>query len=161
MTIHPDEVSAKVWGTSRAIDRNIRMIKVIAREASKYEIKILIENSSRLFNEVEHLDKLFTEVDDIGFTLDVGHANLNTKYNKTEMFLDSFIDRLDHVHLSDNMGGNSDLHLPLGAGGVPWERIFESLKEAGYDGKFTLEVFSRDYRYILVSREKLYELWSG
>jgi sugar phosphate isomerase/epimerase len=161
IAVHPDEVSADIWGRTRAIDRNIRMIKIIVREAKRFDIRVLLENTSRLFNEVEELDRLFNEIDEIGFLLDVGHANLNARENKSKLFLIYFKDRLEHVHLSDNMGGYSDLHLPLGAGGIPWESVIEWFKEAGYEGTFTLEVFSKDYRYILASREKFCQLWKG
>ncbi|HEX30622.1 TPA: sugar phosphate isomerase/epimerase [Candidatus Poribacteria bacterium] len=159
MAVHPDEASAGIWGRARAIERNIRMIKIIVREAKRYEIRIMIENTPRLFNEVDELKRLFNEVEGVGFLLDVGHANLNTRENKTRLFLQHFRDRLEHVHLSDNMGGSSDLHLPIGAGGIPWESVIKWFKEAEYDGTFTLEVFSRDYEYILISREKLRRMW--
>ena len=159
MAIHPDESLIDVWGRARALDRTIKMIKILAKEAERFEIKLLIENTSRLFNEVDELDRLFSSVEGLGFLLDVGHANLNTRENKTKLFLQHFIDKLEHVHLSDNMGGSADLHLPLGAGKIPWDRVIGWFKESGYDGTFTLEVFSRDYEYVLVSREKLRMLW--
>ncbi|RKY04587.1 hypothetical protein DRP77_03420 [Candidatus Poribacteria bacterium] len=159
MTVHPDEASMDVWGRSRAVDRTIKAIKLLAGEAQKRGIKLLVENTPRLFNEADELEKLFNAVENVGFTLDVGHANLNAKENKTKLFLERFLDRLEHVHLSDNMGGSADLHLPLGAGKIPWDRVVGWFKEVGYDGTFTLEVFSRDYDYVLISREKFRQLW--
>jgi sugar phosphate isomerase/epimerase len=37
--------------------------------------------------------------------------------------------------------------------------VIPMLKQSGYDGTITLEVFSPDRRYLLFSREKLKELW--
>jgi len=54
---------------------------------------------------------------------------------------------------------NRDLHLPLGCGDVDWERAVKILKDY-YDGTITLEVFSRDRDYVLLSREKLKKLWN-
>jgi len=79
--------------------------------------------------------------------------------NRTEEFLEAFRDRLVHVHVSDNFGKREDLHLPLGAGTIPWKKIISRLKKSGYDGTITLEVFSPDRRYLLFSRDKLRELW--
>jgi sugar phosphate isomerase/epimerase len=64
------------------------------------------------------------------------------------------------VHFSDNKGGTTDLHLPLGAGLISWDKVINSLKKYEYDGTITLEVFSRDKRYLLASRDKVYELWN-
>ncbi len=63
--------------------------------------------------------------------------------------------------MSDNRAGSADLHLPLGAGLIPWNKIVTELKKYQYDGTITLEVFSRDRRYLLASRDKLLELWNS
>lgn len=159
VNLHPDEIIGGIFGKEKVIENNIKAIKRIAREAVNYGLKLIIENSLRYFNSVEDLSNLFSEVKDIGFHLDVGHANLNTEKNKTEEFLAKFHSKLEHVHFSDNKGGTADLHLPLGAGLVPWDRIIKSLKKYNYDDTITLEVFSREKRYLLLSRDKLIEMW--
>lgn len=160
VNLHPDESFGSLFSRNRIISRNIHAIQRVAREAEKFGLTLMIENSFKLFNSVEELQMLFEEVQGVGFHLDVGHANLNTEKNKTEEFLMRFHNRLEHVHLSDNKSGNSDLHLPLGAGLIPWDKIIKALKNFNYNGTITLEVFSRDRRYLLASREKLIELWS-
>ena len=160
VNLHADEFAGAVFSKDRAIARNIKSIKRIAQEASRYGLKLMVENTIRFFNTVEELQTLLEAVDEAGFHLDVGHANLNTQKNKTPEFLANFYDRLEHVHLSDNRSGNADLHLPLGAGLVPWDKMIGELKKYGYDGTITLEVFSRDRRYLLASRDKLLELWN-
>jgi sugar phosphate isomerase/epimerase len=160
VNLHADEFTAGMFSKDRAIERNIRAIKRIAKEASQHGLMLIVENTLRLFNTVEELQRLFDAVEDIGFHLDVGHANLNTVKNKTPDFLANFSDRLEHVHMSDNKSGTADLHLPLGAGLVPWKKMIAALKEYKYDGTITLEVFSRDKRYLLASRDKLLELWN-
>jgi len=159
VNLHPDESLGSIFSKDRAIARNIQAIKRVAHEAEKFGLKLMIENSLRFFNSVEELQMLFDVVKDLGFHLDVGHANLNTEKNRTEEFLMKFHDRLEHVHLSDNKAGTADLHLPLGAGLIPWDKIVKALKKHDYDGTITLEVFSRDKRYLLASRDKLVELW--
>jgi len=160
VNLHPDEFAAGIFQKDKAIARNIQAIKLIAEAARQHGLKLMLENTPKLFNSVKELQMLFDEIEDIGFHLDVAHANLNTRKNKTLEFLASFHDRLEHVHLSDNRGGVADLHLPLGAGLIPWKKIITALKKFKYDDTITLEIFSRDKRYLLVSREKLLELWS-
>jgi len=40
------------------------------------------------------------------------------------------------------------------------KKIVSQLKRYNYDGTITLEVFSRDKRYLLASRDKLLEMWN-
>ena len=159
VNLHPDESIAGIFNRDRVVARNIRAIERVAEEANRHGLKLMVENTLRFFNSVEDLQMLFDSVEGIGFHLDVGHANLNAQKNKTVEFLANFRDKLEHVHLSDNRGGTADLHLPLGAGLIPWNRIVAALKKCKYDDTITLEVFSRDKRYLLASREKLLELW--
>ncbi len=161
VNLHADEFTGAVFNKDRAIARNISAMKRIAAIADQYGLKLMIENTIKLFNTVEELHTLFDAVKDVGFHLDVGHANLNTHKNKTPEFLANFSDRLEHVHMSDNRSGSADLHLPLGAGLVPWDKMIAEIKRSGYDDTITLEVFSRDRRYLLASRDKLLELWNS
>jgi len=61
--------------------------------------------------------------------------------------------------MSDNKGRN-DEHLPLGCGSIEWEKIIGIMKNAGYDRTITLEVFSYDRDYLLLSRDKLKRWWA-
>lgn len=160
VNIHADEQSAQILNKDRALARNIKSIKLATQEAIKYDIELMIENTMRLFGNAEELQMLFDKVPELKFHLDVGHANLNTDENRTEELLKNFHRKLSHVHFSDNKGGTTDLHLPLGAGLISWDKVINSLKKYEYDGTITLEVFSRDKRYLLASRDKVYELWN-
>jgi sugar phosphate isomerase/epimerase len=91
-------------------------------------------------------------------TLDVGHAHLSAVYFRFQ-FLEavrSALPHVRHVHVNDNFGrydplrlesfalyrtqtpantfplGKGDLHLPVGWGGIPLEKVFEVLR--GYRG---------------------------
>ena len=160
VNIHADEMAAGIFNKDRAVVRNIRAMKSAAKEAKQFNLKLMIENTMKVFGAVEELEMLFEAVPDMGFHFDAGHANLNTEKNKTEELLHYFHKRLEHVHFSDNKGGIADLHLPLGAGLIPWNKVVSTLKRYKYDGTITLEVFSRDKRYLLASRDKLLELWN-
>jgi sugar phosphate isomerase/epimerase len=64
------------------------------------------------------------------------------------------------VHVSDNRGGEGDLHLPLGAGNIDWRSAIRALKRAGYDGTVTLEVFSREREYLRASKRLWQDWWN-
>jgi sugar phosphate isomerase/epimerase len=104
----------------------------------------------------------------VGMTLDIGHAYLSAAYFRIEFLeaIRSAAPHVRHVHVNDNFGrydplrlenftlyrtqtpadnfplGKGDLHLPVGWGGIPLEKVFEVLR--GYRGTVIHE-----YRYHL------------
>ncbi|MDI6828995.1 MAG: sugar phosphate isomerase/epimerase family protein [Armatimonadota bacterium] len=140
-------------------ETNINAFIRLSKLARKLNLKLMIENTVPLFNTPRDLSAVFSAVPDIGLHLDVGHANLMTEHNLTLELATLFCDRLEHVHFSDNKGGELDLHLPLGVGHIDWNWIVHILKRVGYDGTITLEIFSDDRDYLLFSRDKLRRLW--
>lgn len=101
-------------------------------------------------------------------TLDIGHAYLASAYFQFDFFeaVQSAVPYVRHVHVNDNFGrynplrlvnftlyktqttadtfplGKGDLHLPVGWGGIPVERVFRQLR--GFSGTVVHE-----YRYPL------------
>jgi sugar phosphate isomerase/epimerase len=161
VTVHPDRSNPFALGSRGVLQKNLDAFAQVDRMASLHGIQVLIENMDRNFNTVEEFRETFSRFPQWGFHLDVGHANLNVERNRCEDFLKEFGDRLGHVHLSDNFGKSEDLHLPLGAGTIDWKKIIRLLKNSGYQGTMTLEIFSSDRRYLLLSRDKLRELWQS
>jgi sugar phosphate isomerase/epimerase len=96
------------------------------------------------------------------FHLDVGHANLLCANGANIYdFIDQFKDRLYHVHVHDNRGGqdqHGDLHLGLGMGNIDWPRVVKSLKTAGYNKTVTFEVFGKNRTYLEYSKELFKDL---
>ncbi|MEW5909479.1 MAG: sugar phosphate isomerase/epimerase family protein [Thermodesulfobacteriota bacterium] len=94
-------------------------------------------------------------------TLDIGHANIESKSgNRILDFITTFKRNIGHVHASDNFG-REDSHLPIGAGNIDFKKTANALKTIGYDGTITLEVFSREKRYLKLSKEILAELFDA
>jgi len=76
-------------------------------------------------------------------TLDIGHGELLSDKNRAYGFIDKCFERIKHVHIHDNFGGDSpedDLHLPLGEGKINFSSILLELKGKEYDNNITLEV---------------------
>ena len=163
VNVHPDQ---KVPLTSRGEVRaaNATAIASLAEDAEQRGIRLMVENLDRMFSGVDDLKPVLDAVPAAGFHLDCGHANLRLgmgERNRTPELLGAFGDRLAHVHLSDNRGGGEDLHLPLGAGMIDWKAIVRDLKDAGYDGTVTLEVFSREREHLRTSRRLWLEWWGA
>jgi sugar phosphate isomerase/epimerase len=100
---------------------------------------------------------------ELGMLLDIGHCNLKLPKGtfSAPAIIERLGDRIRHLHLHDNNGGEADLHLPLSAGHVPFKDVIRQVKKLGYDGTITLEVFSSDKRYFALSRDILRETWDA
>ena len=159
VNVHPDG-RVPLHNKDQIRKINAEAIGQLAQDAAPLGITIMVENLDRNFSDVDDLAPVLDADPDLRFHLDVGHANLNLGLggkNRTERLLEAFGGRLAHVHLSDNRGGDQDLHLPLGAGAIDWKNVARLLKASGYDGTVTLEVFSREREYLRMSRR----LWLG
>ena len=158
VNIHPN-VNAPLHDTRWVRETNIEVFRRLLGYARERGMKLMLENTVPHFNSPRDLSVVFAAVPELGFHLDVGHANLETEHNMTVELASLFVDRLEHVHFSDNNGGSLDLHLPLGVGRIDWKWIVHILKRVGYDGTITLEVFAHDREYLLISKNKLQRLW--
>jgi sugar phosphate isomerase/epimerase len=159
VTVHLDSGFA-MCPPDKTIEYNIEILKRLAEKADKFGIKIIVEHFKGLFSESGPIEKILKAIPEVGFHLDVGHANLFGGRNRAEEFIEKFHDRLEHVHFSDNKGTGDDQHLPVGAGNINWRRVIKTLKKYGYDGTITLEVFTEFRDYVLLSKRLVERLWS-
>jgi sugar phosphate isomerase/epimerase len=156
--LHPAYITGLgVFVFDRAKQYALQSLKTIVERADRLGVTLCLENmfpKSNSLVEPNEFESIFREFPTLRFTLDVGHANIGGKSGKRILeFIARFPDRLQHVHASDNFG-KEDNHLPLGTGTVDFPRIVRSLKDIGYDGTVTFEIFSRDRTYLKTSREK-------
>ncbi len=134
-----------LWFDARFVKPGVITFKVellyrIIDKASDKGIIVCIENLSE---SASHMDLPFKELPLLNLTLDLGHAQLLTKENRSFEFIENYPGRIKHIHLHDNRGGDSyrdDLHLPPGKGTIDFKRIFKELGRMGYDGTVTLEL---------------------
>ena len=113
-------------------------------------------------DQLEHIAAVMESVPLLRFHLDSGHANLERNYDRWDEYLDRLGHKLLHVHLSEN-DATADQHLPLGAAPrstMEWPQHVKKLKATGYDGTITLEVFSPQKEYLLLSRDLLRRWWA-
>jgi len=118
-------------------------------KATEYAITVCIENLSE---EAGDLEPAFHEIPSLMMTLDLGHGELLCEENRSLGFIDRFPERIKHVHLHDNRGGNAptdDLHLPPGDGVIDLKGLFEALHGIHYDRTVTLELKPHEIRKCL------------
>lgn len=128
----------------------------LAERAETYGLRVMVEHQPSATFNLDDIRAILDTDARLGFHLDVGHAHVGGI--KLEAILAAFGTRLAHVHLSDNRG-RSDDHLPLGVGTIDWPRAIRLLKQGGYDDTITLEVFSADRDYLLLSAQKVRQWW--
>ncbi|MCK8601206.1 sugar phosphate isomerase/epimerase family protein [Desulfoferrobacter suflitae] len=125
--------------------------------AGSSKVTICLENLSET---AEHLAAVFTALPELRMTLDLGHAQLLTHENTSFAFLQNYPQRIRHMHLHDNRGGNSpdaDLHLPVGHGIIDFPSIFAAVRNAAYCGTITLELRVDEIEQCLGCVRKLLE----
>ena len=132
-----------------ALDSKRDILKRMVDKASEYSIMVCIENLSE---EARDLEPAFHEIPSLMMTLDLGHGELLCEENRCVDFIEKFPERIKHVHLHDNRGGNShtdDLHLPPGEGVIDFKGLFEALCRMNYDRTVTLELKPHEIRKCL------------
>jgi sugar phosphate isomerase/epimerase len=123
VTVHPGYLSPvgkllpdKVWGLQKSA------LTEIGAFAADRGVRVFLENMGGLKEVLcrfpEEILGMIGGVDNIGFTLDVGHAHT---VGKVREFL-GVLPRADHLHIHDN-NGTADQHLALGDGTIPWEEV--------------------------------------
>ncbi len=157
MTVHPD-MRREQRDQDALATANADSIARLAQVGQNLGVRLMVENQAGAYSQVRYLRPIFDAAPEAGFHLDAAHSNLSGDYNRIDELLEAFASRLVHVHMSDNKGGDWDLHLPLGAGNIDWRRVIRSLKNVGYDGTVTLEVFA-DRELLAQSRNRLQDWW--
>jgi len=147
--------------SSKLIDRvilnHIDFLRRLVDAGRRRGVEIILEPVGSRYDTFATLSLILDEVEGLGFHLDLGHSHI-TESDSGAALIRRHAERLRHVHLSDNRG-REDEHLPLGCGNLPLERLLGVLNEIGYDGTFTLEIFSPDRGYLLASRDTLASTW--
>jgi sugar phosphate isomerase/epimerase len=165
VVIHPGFITGLgQFVLDRARGYAIKAIDIFTKKAESLGLTLCIENMfprSNFLVEPEDFVEIFKMFPNLKMTLDPGHANIEGKGEKRTLeFIRRFPDRIYHIHANDNFG-KEDNHLPIGAGIIDYPKIMKALKEIGYDGTITLEVFSRDREYLRISKEKIAKMVEG
>ena len=137
--VHPGHLSPLgMQMPDKAWSQNILGIQEICDHASDLDMVIAVENMVNMPAILGRMPEEITGIietvnrDNVGFILDVGHANTNGCVDKFLELKDIII----HAHIHDNHGVK-DEHLPVGFGTVPWNRVVAAM--GGYQGRMVTE----------------------
>src|SRR5205807_9721508 len=105
------------------------------------DVEVTVENVGE---SLVVLRKVLNDVTDLRYCLNVRQAHLDKRTDGARKYLAVLGDRLGLAHLRGHHGGHGetgDEHLPFGQGTIDLERDVTALKESGYEGYATLEIF--------------------
>ena len=156
VTVHANWPNS-VFSEKEGVKFQVETLKRLVKTAKKYNIGLMYESTDAIYDNIGNVAKVLNEVPSLFFLLDCGHTNIFGR--KPEEFIKRFHKKIKHIHLHDNFG-KDDLHLPMGAGLIDWARVVRVMKKY-YDGTITLEIFSREREYALLSKEKLRKMWDN
>jgi sugar phosphate isomerase/epimerase len=143
---------------SRYVERDVlegktRLLDEAVAYGMKKRVYLGIENLSE---KASDFGPLVEAIPDLRITLDIGHAQLLSKRNRSFELIEELGSRISHIHIHDNRGGKrgpaDDLHLPIGEGVIDFESILRALLDTGYDGTMTLEL---EKDVLVSSRERI------
>ncbi|HET6881216.1 MAG TPA: sugar phosphate isomerase/epimerase [Pirellulales bacterium] len=117
----------------------VESMRAVAEHAGQCGVTLAVEYLNRF-----ECYLLNTAADTARFIRDVGHPNCRMMYDTFHANIEEkdIADAIRccsqytvHVHLSENDRGTP------GAGHIPWDLTFDTLKETGYEGWFVIEAF--------------------
>lgn len=123
---------------------NLRFYKQFEDELEKYNVDLLIENSSSIWNPYYYLlsgedMRRFIDTAKIHrmhICWDTGHGNAQGQNQYDDIV--AMGSELRALHVQDNLG-NADSHLMPLAGTTNFDRLLKGLIDIGYNGDFTFE----------------------
>ncbi len=130
----------KRWASEQIISEKINMLSNLVDHSVKFNLQLCLEN---LTCRHESFSRYFKQIPNLKMTMDIGHGQLLSKENTCFGFMEHVFEKIEHIHVHDNLGGKTvkdDLHLPLGDGIVDYPAIFSKLVEKGYQSTVTMEV---------------------
>jgi len=104
------------------------------RVGVEYEPGLLVERASELAEVMERVGSPL-----LGANLDIGHSWLDGEAPEAAIGL--LAGRIWNLHIED-IAARKHYHLIPGEGDLPFRRYFDALEAAGYEGFYTLELYT-------------------
>lgn len=157
-TFHPFTPGYLSTFRDEARKLNVVGFKELVSYSKDKGVQVLVENvDNGAFRTPSDIRYLLDHVPGLFVTLDVGHAFLGGGLEKFRSYIKKLGKEIMHLHIHDN-DLDRDLHLPIGAGRIPWNDVVQEIRGWGYKGTMTLEPHVSDRDYLRISKEKISSL---
>lgn len=155
--LHPSTAAWTFAWSDEAVESAVAAsVRELDADAADRGVELAVENLPSGHFTVGNFDRLL-DATDASMTLDTGHARA-TGFESDEVldFAAAHRDRISHVHLNDTLG-ESDDHLPFGAGTFDFAGLFEALGD-DWEGSLCVETVVGELDYVEESVRRLREL---
>lgn len=147
ITVHPFQ--------DLSIEENVKILNKINAFLRENKLDLLIENVSSLpYSSADSISKLLEKISNIGLTLDIGHANINSELDE---FIKNLASKIRHIHLHYNIENFDHLFYNEKE---ELNQIFSKINSFGYNETILLETFSiiEDNKSVLQEFPEIKEL---
>ncbi len=130
----------KRWASDSLIITKIDLLSELVEYAKAKDVTICLENLTERY---DSFSAAFDKIPDLRMTMDIGHGELLASKNTLFGFTEHVFQKIEHIHVHDNLGGTTvedDLHLALGEGTIDYPKILTILKEKEYNDTISMEV---------------------
>lgn len=140
ITFHPSSIEGEQSERAERWPALGETLRELAGYAEDRDMRIAVENFPSPFFGCDP-QEMYQKIDElnlpnVGMCLDIGHAFVGGFLPDV---ISDFGEKIFSVHASDNRG-KVDEHLPPGQGHVPWETIFDCLRQIDFKGPLVVEV---------------------
>lgn len=153
--VHPSShATPPEWDESVVEPRIVDAVADLDATAADRGVELCAENMPGGYFVLSSFDGLL-EATEVATTFDTGHARVDG-YDAEAMaaYLDAHRDRVSHVHVNDARS-DADEHVPTGSGTTDFATALAPLR-GDWDGTLSLEVFTYDFDFLELGREKLH-----
>jgi len=162
VVLHPSYIGGMgIFVMNTVIKYAFESLSAIVAKADQLKICLCLENMFPKYHmgvEPEDFIEIFKTFPTLRLTLDTGHANIDDPGGQRLLeFIKLFESRLNHIHISDNLGERDD-HLPIGAGNIDFHKVITALKSCGYKETVTFEIFTENRKDLERSRKKFSDM---
>jgi len=145
---------ADAWDRETIVEANVASIRRVREYGADRGVEVVVENLKGPFVDVHDVPDLLSRTD-ATMCFDTGHAHVSGMGPAEQgSFLRDHGDRISHVHLNDTRRGDDDEHLPVGLGRLDFGPLADAMRETGWTGTCTHEVFGFDLGYVGLGKER-------
>lgn len=134
--------SPEAWGGTKLREGIYETVHRIEGYARDRGFEACVENIKDPFFDASHFPELFNRTE-VTVCLDTGHAYATGQDSREQArLIREHGDRISHIHLNETRQGDDDEHLPIGFGKIDFAALATAIRETGWTGTCTHEIYS-------------------
>lgn len=154
-------VRREAWPDDDLRDSLHATVRRVTDHARDRGFDAVVENLKDSFFDAGDFPDLLAATD-ANACLDTGHAHVTGQDPAAQAaLLREHGDRVTHLHLNDTRRADDDEHLPVGLGRFDFAPLADALRETGWTGTVTHEIYGFDLEYAALGKQAFDRLLDG